>query len=118
YSKATVVTYAVPLTYGGFRKRFTGSPRVDLEETYGLSKKYKGMLRVYPGSMEVREDGKTYTLGSRTVCCVGIGDDIDTARKISLEGVTSIDGPLWNRWDIGSKEHIQKSIENVKGLRG
>jgi phosphoribosylamine--glycine ligase len=112
---ATVVTYAVPMTYGGYRKKFSGDRQVDLSEVYKLGEKYK--LKIYPGSMELREDGKTYTLSSRTVCCVGIGEDIATARKISLEGIVAIDGALWNRWDIGSKEHIKKSIEHVKRLR-
>lgn len=115
--KASVVTYAVPMTYGGYRKRFSGEERVDLSNAYGLSRKYGDAVRIYPGSMELR--GKeTYALGSRTVCTVGIADDIDAARNISLEGITAIDGPLWNRWDIGSKEHIAKSVEHMNSLRG
>jgi phosphoribosylamine--glycine ligase len=88
-----------------------------LTSTYQLAEKYDGGLRVYPGSMELRDDGKTYTCGSRTVGCVGIGESIEEARGTSLEGICSMDGPLWNRWDIASKEHIQMSIEHVKRLR-
>ncbi|MFQ5975254.1 MAG: hypothetical protein ACE5J5_02930 [Candidatus Hydrothermarchaeales archaeon] len=117
-SKATVVTYAVPMTYGGFRNRCTCDRRVDLDETYKLSRSLDSNLRVYPGSMELREDGKTYALSSRAIACVGIGDSIDGAREISLDGVTTIDGPLWNRVDIASHEHIQKSIDNMETLRG
>ena len=117
-SKATVVTYAVPMTYGGYRKRCSCDKRTDLTEAYDLSQSLDGNLRVYPGSMELREDGKTYALGSRAVACVGIGDSIESAREISLDGVATIDGPLWNRVDIASNEHIQKSIENMKALRG
>ncbi|MFQ6135599.1 MAG: hypothetical protein ACE5PM_00260 [Candidatus Hydrothermarchaeales archaeon] len=115
---STVVTYAVPMTYGGYRKKFSGDVQVDLSGVYNVSGTYKDMLKIYPGSMELREDGKTYALGSRAVCCVGVGDDIRSARKISLEGIVAIDGSLWNRWDIGSQEHIEKSIENMKRLRG
>lgn len=114
---ATVITYAVPMTYGGYRKRYTGSMLVDLKDAHRQAEKYKGRLRVYPGSMELRDDGKTYTCSSRTVGCVGIAESIEEARRISLEGVCSIDGPLWNRWDIASKEHIQMSIEHMKRLR-
>jgi phosphoribosylamine--glycine ligase len=114
---ATVVTYAVPMTYGGYRKRYSGDTRVDLKEVYKLRDEYGGRLKVYPGSMEIRDDGKTYTLSSRTVCCVGLAENIEDARNISLEGIGLIDGPLWNRWDIGSKEHIGNSIEHVKRLR-
>jgi len=114
---ASVVTYAVPMTYGGFRQKYSGDNLVNLEPAYGLMKKHDGHLRIYPGSMEKRDDGKTYALGSRAVACVGLGEDIERARKISLEGVKALDGPLWNRWDIASKAHIERSIANVKQLR-
>ena len=114
---ATVVTYATPLTYGGYRKKYSGSRLVDLSEAYKLSEELNDRLRVYPGSMELGDDGKTYTCSSRTVACVGIGETIQEARRISLEGIRAIDGPLWNRWEIGSPNHIKRSIEHVKKLR-
>lgn len=114
---ATVVTYATPLTYGGYRKKYSGSRLVDLSEAYKLSEELDDRLRVYPGSMELGDDGKTYTCSSRTVACVGIGETIQEARRISLEGIRAIDGPLWNRWEIGSPNHIKRSIEHVKKLR-
>ncbi|MFQ5887230.1 MAG: hypothetical protein ACE5HY_00865 [Candidatus Hydrothermarchaeales archaeon] len=115
--KATVVAYAVPMTYGGYRHKCTCDRRVDLTGAYNLSQSLNGDLKVYPGSMEIRDNGKTYALSSRAVACVGIGDSIDSARGISLDGVTAIDGPLWNRMDIASQEHIQKSIDNMRALR-
>lgn len=115
---ATVITYAVPMTYGGYRAKYSGSRVVDLSAAYELRKKLKGKLVVYPGSMELGDDGKTYTCSSRTVGCVGIGESIEEARNISLEGIRAIDGPLWNRWEVGSREHIQRSIEHVRRLRG
>jgi len=114
---ATVATYAMPLTYGGYRKRFSGEVPIDLTEAYKLSGRYGDRIRIYPGSMELRDDGKTYTLKSRAVCVVGVGDDLSSARAISLEGVTHIDGPLWNRWDIGSAEHIALSVNHMERLR-
>ena len=99
--KATVVTYAVPMDYGGYRVKYSGDKRVDLSGAYALKEKYGDNLRVYPGSMELRKDGYTYALGSRTVCTVGVGETIEEAREISLEGIRNIDGALWNRWDIG-----------------
>ncbi len=115
--QATVITYAVPMTYGGYRNKYSGDNRVDLTDAYKLSDEYNGKLRVYPGSMELRDDGKTYALGSRAVGCVGIADDIESARELSLEGIRALDGPLWNRGDIGSKEHIEKSMKHVRNLR-
>jgi phosphoribosylamine-glycine ligase len=93
-----------------------GKP-VDLGGAYKLSEKYGDAIRIYPGSMELR-NGETYALGSRTVCVVGIGDNIQASREISLEGLKTIKGgSLWHRSDIGSKEHIKKSIEHIKKLR-
>jgi len=122
--KATVVTYKVPPAYGGFQEAFPekvkreeiGTP-VNLDEAYGLSSKYGDKIRVYPASMELRNN-ETYALSSRAVCVVGIGDSIPEARNISLEGIQAIKGgALWNRTDIASSEHIQKSIKHLEQLR-
>jgi len=122
---ATVVTYKAPPNYGGFKNVFPQRVNstlvekpVDLSEAHRLAKKYGDRLRIYPGSMELREDGQTYALGSRTVCTVGIGEDIEKAREISLEGLKAIKGgSLWFRTDIASREHIAKSVEHMKRLR-
>jgi phosphoribosylamine--glycine ligase len=121
---ATVVTYKAPPDYGGFAEAFpnlvnkdkVGKP-VDLARAYELSKKYDDGIRVYPASMELRE-GKTYALKSRAVCVVGMADDIEEARRISLEGLGAIKGGgLWNRSDIASDEHIEKSVRHMAALR-
>jgi len=114
--KASVVTYAVPLTYGNYRVKFSGENLVDLSEVYKLAEKYEGKLKVYPASMELK-NGRTYALKSRSVAIVGIGDTIKEARELSLEGIKNIDGPLWNRWDIASEKHIANSIAHMKKLR-
>jgi phosphoribosylamine--glycine ligase len=117
-NQATVVIYKVPPTYGGKEKDFTGDTRVDLNGAYNLEKKYGNKIRTYPCSMELK-DNQTFALKSRTVCVVGIGDNIQVARKISIEGIDAIKGAsLWYRKDIASEEHIRKSIEHVKKLRG
>jgi len=90
---------------------------VDLSGAYKLGEKFGSRVRIYPASMELRE-GKTYALRSRTVCVVGIGDDIQSARDLSLEGVKAIKGgALWHRNDIASKEHIGKSVRHMEKLR-
>jgi phosphoribosylamine--glycine ligase len=117
-NQAIVVIYKVPPTYGGKEKEFTADTRVDLTGSYNLEKKYGNKIKTYPCSMELR-DNETFALKSRTVCVVGIGDDIQSARKISVEGIEAIKGAsLWYRKDIASEEHIRKSIEHVKRLRG
>jgi phosphoribosylamine--glycine ligase len=121
---ATVVTYKVPSSYGGYAEAFpnlvkkgeVGKP-VDLSGAYELSGKYGDNVRVYPGSMEQR-DGETYALKSRAVCVVGVGDDLETARKVSLEGIDAVKGgALWSRTDIASKRHIEKSVKHMEELR-
>jgi len=123
--RATVVTYKTPPNYGGFKNVFPqrvdsadANRPVDLTNAYRLTKKHGDNIRVYPGSMERRDDRRTYALGSRTVCVVGIGEEIETAREFSLEGIEAIKGgSLWFRTDIGSKEHIEKSVKHMKRLR-
>lgn len=115
--KATVVTYKVPPTYGGKMRGYSGDKEVHLNQAYRLSEEYDGRLRVYPGSLELR-NGATYSLSSRTVAVVGIADEIDEARRLSLEGIRSVKGSaLWYRRDIASKESIEGSVEHMRRLR-
>jgi phosphoribosylamine-glycine ligase len=93
------------------------SKPVDMSGAYALSGKYGDNIRVYPASMEQR-DGETYALKSRAVCVVGVGDELETARNVSLEGIKAIKGgALWNRTDIASKRHIEKSVKHMEKLR-
>jgi phosphoribosylamine--glycine ligase len=115
--KATVVTYKVPPTYGGKTRVYSGDKEVHLNQAYRLSEEYDGRLRVYPGSLELR-NGAIYSLSSRTVAVVGIADEIDEARRLSLEGIRSVKGStLWYRRDIASKESIEGSVEHMRRLR-
>jgi phosphoribosylamine--glycine ligase len=122
--EATVVTYKVPPNYGGYMDTFPqrvdkgeiGKP-VDLTKAYELTEKYGDKIRVYPATMELR-NGETYALKSRAVGVVGVGENIETARQISLEGVKAIKGgALWHRKDIASKQHIEKSIRHMEEWR-
>ena len=90
---------------------------VDLSAAYELKKKFGDKIRVYPGSMELRK-GQTYALKSRVVGVLGVGEDIEEARAVSLEGVNAIKGgALWNRTDVASKQTINKSVQHMKQLR-
>ncbi len=121
---ATVLTYKVPPSYGGYADVFPDKVKkaevdtpVDLSAAYALSKKYGDSIRVYPGSMELR-DGKTYALKSRVVGVLGVGESIEEARNVSLEGTYAIrGGALWNRSDVASKASIAKSVGHLKRLR-
>ncbi|MGB9135585.1 MAG: hypothetical protein WCC63_08430 [Candidatus Bathyarchaeia archaeon] len=118
--KASVVTYKVPPSYGGYLDTFPdkvkreeiGSP-VRLEKAQKLGDN----VRVYPASMELK-DGRVYAQHSRAVAVVGISSTVQDARELSLKGMTAIEGgSLWNRGDIASSSHIQKSVEHMAGLR-
>jgi len=121
---ATILTYKVPPDYGGYADVFPNqinksaiSTQVDLSKAYALTKKYGNRIRIYPGSMETR-NGKNYALKSRAVGVLGIGNIIEEAREISLEGAKAIrGGALWNRADIASKQHIAKSVSHMENLR-
>lgn len=123
--KASVVTYKVPPTYGDYIDVFKGRVKqseidtpVDLNEAKKLNAKYGDNVRVYPASMELK-DNQVFALRSRAVGVVGIGNDVQAAREISLEGINAIEGGgLWNRSDIASKEHINKSVQHMRRLRG
>jgi phosphoribosylamine--glycine ligase len=122
--KASVVTYKAPPDYGGYSSAFPDQINKDeidtpviLGEAEKLERKYGGSIRIYPGSLDLR-NAEVYSLSSRAVCVVGAADDIQTAREISLEGLKAIrGGALWNRDDIAAREHIDKSIEHMSRLR-
>jgi len=113
---ASVVVYATPLSYGGYAT-YTGPAKVDLGEAEKLKEKFGDCLRIYPGAMELREDG-CYALHSRTVACVGIGENLQEAREIAYSAIRKIDGPLRHREDIALPEYIRRSVEKLQKLRG
>ena len=122
---ATVLTYKVPPGYGGYADVFPGlvdkaavDTPVDLSKAYALSRKYGDRIRVYPAAMEAR-DSQVYALKSRAVGVLGVGETVEAARSVSLEGAQAIEGgALWNRTDIASKEHIAQSLSHMERLRG
>ncbi len=121
---ATVLTYKVPPSYGSYAEVFPSKVNkaevdtpVDLSAAYALTRKYGDKIRVYPGSMELR-NSETYALKSRVVGVLGVGKTIQEAREVSLEGVKAIKGgALWNRTDVASKQGIAKSVRHMQRLR-
>ena len=113
--RAVVLIYKVPPHYTEEGPE-PSDKRVDLSGAERLVEAYNGRLLIYPGSMELR-DGNTYSMGSRTVCAVGVGNDIEEARLIALDGLDSIKGDLVQRPDIATGEHIISSVEHMRALR-
>src|SRR4030067_3579911 len=76
---ATVLTYKVPPSYGGYNEVFPAKVNraevdtpVDLSAAYALTRRYGDRIRVYPGAMELRNNG-VYALKSRVVGILGVG---------------------------------------------
>lgn len=114
--KATVVTYATPLEYGGYIEKHSGPRKVDLTAAEEFRKEHADSLKAYPGSMEVRPEGM-YALNSRTIAGVGIADSIEEARELSRGYIMKIDGPLRHRENIASEAHIELSKMHMERLR-
>ncbi len=115
--KATVGIYLVPEPYP---EKDSVQRKIDLSEAYRLVDYYDRQLgpklRVYPASMEQREDGN-YALSSRTVYCFGIADTIEEARNVAMEGIKAIPvSGLAYREDAATSAYIQRSIEHVNNL--
>ncbi len=115
-SQASVVIYKVPPTYGGKQSTFSGSRLVSIRRAEELCTETSGHLFIYPGAMEIHNN-QLYSLSSRTVASVGVAEDIDAARTLSLEGINAVEGELWYRPDIASKQHIAHSIGHMTRLR-
>ena len=121
---ATVLTYKVPPCYGGYADVFPSlvdkaavDTPVDLSKAYALASKYGKRIRIYPGAMEVKGN-QVYALKSRAVGVLGVGENIEEARQVSLEGAKAIEGgAMWNRTDVASKQHIAQSINHMERLR-
>lgn len=115
-SQSSVVTCAVPASYGG-----TGAPDgdgqpVDFKKAQSLSEKERGMLRVFP--MDVSSKGGMALLGrSRSAAVVGLGESVREARGLSLKGIMSISGPVRWRRDIASSSDVEASSRHMESLR-
>lgn len=114
---AAVATYLVPEPYP---KKDNKTRMLSLNSAYKLIEHYNKLgdatLKIYPASVEMRS-GNLYALGSRAVASVGIAEDLQTARNVSLDGIDALytDGFRYRR-DIASEGHTRKSIEHMKKL--
>jgi phosphoribosylamine--glycine ligase len=108
--KAVAMIYAVPLTYGGFMKGYSGSRTISVDEK-ALSPK----TRIYPASVELA-NGAIQISSSRSMAVVSKAGTLEEAMGIANEDVKSIDGPVRHRTDI-SMEYVQRCIDNMKELR-
>lgn len=108
--KATVVKYLVPNGYPG-KSVEAAEIVVDENELSDVG------AEIFYASVEER-DGKIYSGKSRSIGILGIADSIYEASEIAEAGCHAIDGPLWHRKDIGTKELVDKRISRMKEIRG
>ena len=103
--KATVCKYAVP---EGYPTDPVKNEKVSFKDTE---------VEVFYASVDLKEDG-LYMTGSRAIAFVGIGSTLEEAEKKAEEAVCSVEGKVFHREDIGTKELIQKRIDHMKELLG
>jgi phosphoribosylamine---glycine ligase len=114
-NRASVVTCAVPLSYGIEGAAPRGEEKVDFSGAYALQRRIEG-LRVYPMDVTLRNDA-AYLGTSRSAAVIGVGATLEEARQTSLEGVDALKGPVRSRRDIASKSDISKSAAHMRELR-
>ena len=103
---ATVCKYAVP----------EGYPNKPLKgRTINLSG-IRDLDRVFYGSVDFR-NGVLVEAGSRTIAVVGIANTIFEAEKIAENEISSIEGPLFHRSDIGTKKFLNRKIKHIDSIR-
>lgn len=105
-NKATVCKYAVPEGYPD--KPIKNKP-VDVS-------KVKNSDLLFYASVDIK-DGLLVESGSRTIATVGISNSIFSAEKIAEGSISSIEGPLFHRTDIGTPLLIEKRKNNMDSLR-
>ncbi len=103
--KASVCKYLVPDGY-------PDTPKAGREIRVGDYG--KGIL--YFANVEERE-GKFYSSSSRTLAFVGIGDTLVEAEHVAEEAASTVQGSVWHRRDIGTREMLEKKVARMKGLR-
>ncbi|MFC1454977.1 phosphoribosylamine--glycine ligase [Candidatus Undinarchaeota archaeon] len=105
--KATVCKYVAPEGYPSEPKATTLVVDEDAINKLGA--------KVYFAS--VSEKNKKLTSGtSRTAAVIGIADTIEDAEKIAEQAIAHIDGKLFHRKDIGTKELVQRRVDNMKKI--
>ncbi len=114
--QASVVTCVVPRAYGTSESSSSSDGEIDLARAISLQREHDREVRIFP--MDVRvEGGKSIHGNSRCVAAVGIGEDMEEARGLSLRAVRLIGGDLRHRDDIASKEDLLKSCDHMGTLR-
>jgi phosphoribosylamine--glycine ligase len=110
--KATVCKYVVPKGYG------LPKDHPDAQSTAArIAVDRVEDVYLYYSSVDKRDDG-LYMTTSRAIGIVGIADNLEDAEKKAEQAVSSIQGPVDHRTDIGTEELIKKRIAHMDKIRG
>jgi len=72
--------------------------------------------KLYFGSV-YEDEGKNYTTTSRTAAIVAKAPNLEEAEKKVRAAMSFVEGPLWYRKDIGTKDLIRRRMEHVRRLK-
>lgn len=104
--QATVCKYAVPEGYPDApKKNFI----VDFSRVAHQDHLYLSSVN--------QVDDQIVAEGSRTAAYVGIADTIFAAEQHAEHEISSIEGPLFHRQDIGTQQLIQQRIDHMQRIR-
>ena len=104
--KATVCKYAVP---NGYPENPVKGKQIDISNIDDKD-------HLFYASVDVKNETLIES-GSRTVAFVGIADTIENAEKIAEKEISKVGGPLYHRKDIGTKNLLQKRIQQMEKIR-
>ena len=103
---ATVCKYAVP---NGYPDKPVKDEPINLSNV-------KNQERLFYASVDIK-NGQLIEAGSRTAAVVGIANTVSDAEKIAEREISSFEGPLFHRKDIGTDKLIQKRVHHMESIR-
>jgi len=106
--KATVCKYLAPEGY-------PVSPKRDELVVINQEKLKEFGARYYYASI-YREGTKIFTTTSRAMGVLGIAETLEKAEQIAENGVSCIEGKLFHRKDVGTRQLLQKRIDHMNSL--
>ena len=110
---STVCKYVVPQ---GYPENSLKNEKITLTKEIQNIDNSSSNLKMYYAAID-QKDSDLIMTGSRTIAFVGLGKDIEEAEKIAQQGVDSVEGKVFFRKDIGTKDLIQKRIDHMKRIR-
>ena len=106
--KATVCKYLAPEGY-------PVNPKRDQPIIIDKKKLEKIGAKYYYASV-YREGNNIYTTNSRAIGILGISKSLEDAEKIAEKGVGCVEGKLFHRKDVGTRNLLQKRINHMHSL--